>query len=91
MQKKPPQPIRSRTTSTTSSTSQSSTPTSSISGAGMCVRTLYTCEAENDTELSFVANQIIVNVRPSKEPGWLEGTLNGKIGLVPENYVENIP
>ena len=29
-------------------------------------------------------------VRPSKEPGWLEGTLNGRTGLVPENYVEAI-
>ena len=29
-------------------------------------------------------------VRPSKEPGWLEGTLNGRTGLVPENYVEPI-
>uniref|UniRef100_A0A8D2N854 Rho GTPase-activating protein 26 n=1 Tax=Zonotrichia albicollis TaxID=44394 RepID=A0A8D2N854_ZONAL len=25
---------------------------------------------------------------PSQEPGWLEGTLNGKTGLIPENYVE---
>ena len=29
-------------------------------------------------------------VRPSKEPGWLEGTLNGRTGLIPENYVEPI-
>ncbi|XP_016068018.1 PREDICTED: rho GTPase-activating protein 26-like [Miniopterus natalensis] len=27
-------------------------------------------------------------VHPSQEPGWLEGTLNGKTGLIPENYVE---
>ncbi len=25
---------------------------------------------------------------PSREPGWLEGTLDGKRGLVPANYVE---
>lgn len=30
-------------------------------------------------------------VRSSLEPGWLEGTLNGKSGLVPENYVEVLP
>lgn len=30
-------------------------------------------------------------VRPSHEPGWLEGTLHGKSGLIPENYVEVIP
>ena len=29
-----------------------------------------------------------ISVRPSLEPGWLEGNLDGKIGLVPENYVE---
>nr|CAD7268433.1 unnamed protein product [Timema shepardi] len=62
------------------------------------VRTLYACMGENDGELSFEPNQIITNgesrdtnVRPSKEPGWLEGTLNGKTGLVPENYVEFLP
>ncbi|XP_024085876.1 rho GTPase-activating protein 26 [Cimex lectularius] len=52
------------------------------------VRTLYACLGENDGELSFEPNQIITNVRSSVEPGWLEGTLNGKSGLVPENYVE---
>lgn len=55
------------------------------------VRTLYACMGENDGELSFEPNQIITNVRTSVEPGWLEGTLNGKTGLVPENYVELLP
>ncbi|KAJ9598245.1 hypothetical protein L9F63_011066 [Diploptera punctata] len=55
------------------------------------VRTLYACLGENDGELSFEPNQIITNVRQSLEPGWLEGTLNGKTGLVPENYVEFLP
>ncbi len=27
-------------------------------------------------------------VHSSREPGWLEGTLDGKKGLIPENYVE---
>ncbi|KAB7508047.1 Rho GTPase-activating protein 26 [Armadillidium nasatum] len=54
------------------------------------VRTLYACVGENDSELSFEPNQILTNVRPSKEPGWLEGTLNGRHGLIPENYVEYI-
>lgn len=52
------------------------------------VRTLYSCTAENEAELSFEPNQIITNVHPSKEPGWFEGTLNGKMGLIPHNYVE---
>lgn len=55
------------------------------------VKTLYACVGEHETELSFEPNQMITNVRPSLEPGWLEGNLNGKIGLVPENYVEYIP
>ncbi|XP_071452500.1 rho GTPase-activating protein 26 [Hetaerina americana] len=55
------------------------------------VRTLYACVGENDGELSFEPNQIITNVRQSQEPGWLEGMLNGKTGLIPENYVEVLP
>ncbi|KAL2711964.1 rho GTPase-activating protein 26 isoform X1 [Vespula squamosa] len=55
------------------------------------VRTLYACLAEGDGELSFEPNQIITNVKASLEPGWLEGTLNGKTGLVPKNYVEQLP
>ncbi|XP_068906745.1 rho GTPase-activating protein 26 isoform X6 [Tenebrio molitor] len=55
------------------------------------VRTLYACLGEHDGELSFEPNQIITNVKNSQEPGWLEGTLNGKTGLIPENYVEILP
>ncbi|KAJ8940220.1 hypothetical protein NQ314_010782 [Rhamnusium bicolor] len=55
------------------------------------VRTLYACLGEHDGELSFEPNQIITNVKISQEPGWLEGTLNGKTGLIPENYVEVLP
>ncbi|CAH1777647.1 unnamed protein product [Owenia fusiformis] len=69
---------------------------SSLSGSGSTqqlpgrrkVRTLYACDAENESELSFEPNQIIYNVKPSKEPGWLEGCLNNKSGLIPANYVE---
>ncbi|KOB75390.1 Rho GTPase-activating protein 26 [Operophtera brumata] len=55
------------------------------------VRTLYACLGESEGELSFEPNQIITNVAPSGEPGWLRGSLNGKQGLVPENYVEPLP
>ncbi|XP_053422625.1 rho GTPase-activating protein 26 isoform X2 [Nycticebus coucang] len=51
-------------------------------------KALYACKAEHDSELSFTAGTVFDNVRPSQEPGWLEGTLNGKTGLIPENYVE---
>ncbi|KAL4631235.1 rho GTPase-activating protein 26-like [Arapaima gigas] len=51
-------------------------------------RALYACKAEHPSELSFTAGTIFDNVHPSREPGWLEGTLEGKTGLIPENYVE---
>uniref|UniRef100_A0A1I8PJ93 Rho GTPase-activating protein 26 n=1 Tax=Stomoxys calcitrans TaxID=35570 RepID=A0A1I8PJ93_STOCA len=54
------------------------------------VRTLYACLGESEGELSFEPNQIITNVGFSHEPGWLQGTLNGKTGLIPENYVEHL-
>uniref|UniRef100_A0A1I7ZUI9 SH3 domain-containing protein n=3 Tax=Steinernema glaseri TaxID=37863 RepID=A0A1I7ZUI9_9BILA len=51
------------------------------------VKTLYACTAGHETELTFAPNQIITNVYESKEEGWLVGTLNGKTGLIPANYV----
>lgn len=30
----------------------------------------------------------LLPVHASREPGWLEGTLDGRTGLIPENYVE---
>ncbi|XP_003378321.1 putative SH3 domain protein [Trichinella spiralis] len=55
------------------------------------VRTLYECVADCRCQLSFMPGQILTNVSKSKEPGWLVGTLNGKPGLVPENFVEPLP
>ncbi|KAL8616741.1 hypothetical protein ACOMHN_017779 [Nucella lapillus] len=62
----------------------------SSSGAksGRTVITRFSCRAGHDTELSFEANQKIYNVQHSREPGWLQGELDGKTGLVPANYVE---
>uniref|UniRef100_A0AAQ5ZHC7 Rho GTPase-activating protein 26 n=1 Tax=Amphiprion ocellaris TaxID=80972 RepID=A0AAQ5ZHC7_AMPOC len=56
--------------------------------AGRKARALYACKAEHDSELSFIAGTIFENVHASREPGWLEGTLDGRTGLIPENYVE---
>ncbi|XP_064244170.1 rho GTPase-activating protein 26 isoform X1 [Passer domesticus] len=69
----------------TSSTSSDSSP---ISSPLRKARALYACKAEHDSELSFTAGTVFDSVHPSQEPGWLEGTLNGKTGLIPENYVE---
>ncbi|KAG8453963.1 hypothetical protein GDO86_000550 [Hymenochirus boettgeri] len=51
-------------------------------------KAVYPCEAEHSTELSFEAGAVFDDVQCSREPGWLEGTLNGKRGLIPENYVQ---
>ena len=54
------------------------------------------CFLENVTKKILTKNSIknilkfIFSVRPSLEPGWLEGNLDGRRGLVPENYVEYI-
>ncbi|XP_041749514.1 rho GTPase-activating protein 26 isoform X3 [Coregonus clupeaformis] len=55
---------------------------------GRKARALYACKAEHHSELSFIAGTTFENVHPSREPGWLEGTLDGRMGLIPENYVE---
>uniref|UniRef100_A0A674NBX8 Rho GTPase activating protein 26 n=1 Tax=Takifugu rubripes TaxID=31033 RepID=A0A674NBX8_TAKRU len=69
------------------------TPTNSQKGehnhiVGKKARALYACKAEHNSELSFIAGNIFENVHTSREPGWLEGTLDGQTGLIPENYVE---
>uniref|UniRef100_A0A3P8YDR9 Rho GTPase-activating protein 10 n=1 Tax=Esox lucius TaxID=8010 RepID=A0A3P8YDR9_ESOLU len=57
-------------------------------GSGRRAKAVYPCEAEYDSELSFQVGAIFSAVAPSREPGWLEGELEGKRGLIPENYVE---
>ncbi|XP_008331066.1 rho GTPase-activating protein 26 [Cynoglossus semilaevis] len=69
-------------------TSSASSDSSPSSFTGRKARALYACKAEHDSELSFIAGTIFENVHASREPGWLEGTLDGRTGLVPENYVE---
>uniref|UniRef100_A0A673I3V3 Rho GTPase-activating protein 10-like n=1 Tax=Sinocyclocheilus rhinocerous TaxID=307959 RepID=A0A673I3V3_9TELE len=51
-------------------------------------KAVYPCEAEHDSELSFQVGAIFHDVTLSREPGWLEGVLEGKRGLIPENYVQ---
>ncbi|CAG5872017.1 unnamed protein product [Menidia menidia] len=68
--------------------SSASSDSSPVSIAGRKALALYACKAEHDSELSFIAGTIFENVHTSREPGWLEGTLDGRTGLIPENYVE---
>lgn len=46
--------------------------------------------AEHEDELSFKPGDIIKNVRRIEEEGWMEGELNGKRGLFPDNFVKEI-
>ncbi|XP_068456021.1 rho GTPase-activating protein 26-like [Clinocottus analis] len=69
-------------------TSSASSDSSPVSIAGRKARALYACKAEHNSELSFIAGTIFENVHSSREPGWLEGTLDGRTGLIPENYVD---
>ncbi|XP_026183651.1 rho GTPase-activating protein 42 [Mastacembelus armatus] len=58
-----------------------------ICSTGREAKALYSCEAEHSHELSFPQGALFSNVYPSVEPGWLQGTYNGKMGLIPENYI----
>lgn len=44
--------------------------------------------ALQDDELTLRPGDIIKNVRYIAEDGWMEGDLNGKRGLFPDNFVK---
>ncbi len=41
-------------------------------------------------QLSFAKNDIIIITQAPADGGWWEGTLDGKTGWFPSNYVEQI-
>lgn len=47
-------------------------------------------DAEQPDELSIRKGDIITNVK-KQDGGWWEGTLNGKTGVFPDNFVKEIP
>ncbi|XP_068198511.1 CD2-associated protein isoform X4 [Antennarius striatus] len=47
-------------------------------------------EALQEDELTLRIGDIIKNVRYIEEDGWMEGDLNGKRGLFPDNFVKEI-
>ncbi|XP_063039904.1 intersectin-2b isoform X2 [Engraulis encrasicolus] len=52
-------------------------------------KALYPFAARNDEELSFEADDLIeVDESVDREPGWLYGSRQGKMGWFPESYVE---
>ncbi|XP_043915947.1 CD2-associated protein-like isoform X2 [Protopterus annectens] len=48
-------------------------------------------EGQLGDELTVKAGDIIKNVKPSGESGWLFGELNGKKGCFPRHFVQEIP
>ncbi|XP_053110155.1 rho GTPase-activating protein 10 isoform X2 [Hemicordylus capensis] len=71
-----------------SSSPDKETDKSAGSAVSRKARAVYPCEAEHSSELSFQIGAIFEDVHFSREPGWLEGTLDGKRGLIPQNYVQ---
>lgn len=47
-------------------------------------------EAAHEDELTLRLGDVIRNVRRIEEEGWMEGDLNGKRGLFPDNFVKVI-
>ncbi|XP_061780399.1 CD2-associated protein isoform X1 [Nerophis lumbriciformis] len=47
-------------------------------------------EALHEDELTLRPGDIIKNVRCIEEDGWMEGDLNGKHGLFPDNFVKEV-
>ncbi|XP_065768200.1 CD2-associated protein [Muntiacus reevesi] len=50
----------------------------------------YDYDAIHDDELTIRVGEIIRNVRKLQEEGWLEGELNGRRGMFPDNFVKEI-
>ncbi|EHB13278.1 CD2-associated protein, partial [Heterocephalus glaber] len=50
----------------------------------------YDCDAVHDDELTIRVGEIIRNVKKLQEEGWLEGELNGRRGMFPDNFVKEI-
>ncbi|TRY98163.1 hypothetical protein DNTS_008609 [Danionella cerebrum] len=48
----------------------------------------YEYEALHEDELTLRLGDVIKNVRRIAEDGWMEGDLNGKRGLFPDNFVK---
>lgn len=73
----------------------STTKTRPLSSSGTYVKALFDFDAENDTELSIRAGDII-RITNDIDAGWWEGliedgTRSGRRGLFPSNYVEKVP
>ncbi|KAI7799943.1 CD2-associated protein, partial [Triplophysa rosa] len=50
----------------------------------------YEYQALHDDELTLKLGDVIKNVRRIDEEGWMEGILNGKRGIFPDNFVKEV-
>ncbi|KAL7887936.1 hypothetical protein AOLI_G00029100 [Acnodon oligacanthus] len=50
----------------------------------------YAYEAAHEDELTLRLGDVIKNVRRIEEEGWMEGDLNGRRGLFPDNFVKEL-
>lgn len=50
----------------------------------------YDYDAVHDDELTIRVGEVIKNVKKLQEEGWLEGELNGRRGMFPDNFVKEI-
>uniref|UniRef100_A0A8C5KYX7 CD2-associated protein n=1 Tax=Jaculus jaculus TaxID=51337 RepID=A0A8C5KYX7_JACJA len=51
---------------------------------------VYDYDAVHDDELTIHVGEVIRNVKRLQEEGWLEGELNGRRGMFPDNFVKEI-
>lgn len=56
---------------------------------GRTARVTFNYVAEQDDELSLETGDIIKNIT-DVDDGWCQGELNGKIGVFPNNFVEEV-
>lgn len=59
------------------------------SGQQLLVKARFNFQQTNEDELTFNKGDII-NVTRQEEGGWWEGTLSGKTGWFPSNYVREV-
>ncbi|SPO38116.1 related to BZZ1 - Myo3/5p-Bee1p-Vrp1p actin assembly complex component [Pseudozyma flocculosa] len=61
-------------------------------GCGKFVKALYDYAAQDGDELSLVAGEVVelTAVGLAYGDGWCQGVKNGKVGILPSNYVEEV-
>lgn len=58
-------------------------------GGQLIVKARFNFKQNNEDELSFTKGEVILVTR-QEEGGWWEGTLNGRTGWFPSNYVREV-